>query len=66
MEIHEQPLPYAQGRVYHDADAHVVETPDWLVPFADPGVRERLRPLFVASVKPGEDQLIDRVRAKHP
>ncbi len=67
MQLQDQATtqPYAQGRVYHDADAHVVETPDWLVPFADPGVRERLRPLFVASVKPGEEQLIDRVRAKH-
>ena len=57
--------PYAHGRVFHDADAHIVETPDWLVPFADPGVRERLRPLFVSSVKPGEDRMIDKLRARH-
>jgi len=61
----QQHVPYAQGRVYHDADAHIVETPDWLVPHADPGVRERLRPLFVSSVKPGEDRMIDKLRARH-
>ncbi len=38
-------MPYAEGRTYHDADSHVMETPDWLVPYADPGVRERPRAL---------------------
>ncbi len=56
--------PYAQGRVYHDADAHVMETPDWLVPWADPYVRERMRPLYVSTVKPGEERFIDRLRVK--
>jgi uncharacterized protein len=58
-------VPYAEGRVYHDADSHVVETPDWLVPFADPALRERLRPLYVATVKPGEESFIDELRRKH-
>ena len=53
-------MAYVEGRVVHDADAHVMETPDWLVPCADPGVRERLKPLFVATVKPGEETSIDR------
>jgi len=52
-------VPYAQGRVFHDADSHVMETPDWLVPYADPAVRERMRPLYVATVKPGEESFID-------
>ena len=46
-------MPYAEGRVVHDADAHVMETPDWLVPYADPGVRERLKPLFVSVGEAG-------------
>ena len=25
-------MAYVEGRVVHDADAHVMETPDWLVP----------------------------------
>jgi hypothetical protein len=35
-------MSYATGRTIHDADSHVMETPDWLVPYADPGIRERL------------------------
>lgn len=49
----------------HDADSHVMETPDWLVPYADPDVRPRLQPLYVSSVKPGEDSLIEQFRKQH-
>jgi uncharacterized protein len=58
-------VPYAEGRVYHDADSHVMETPDWLVNFADPPVRARLKPLFVATVKPGEEGFIEELRRRH-
>ena len=58
-------MPYAEGRVIHDADAHVMETPDWFEPYADPEVRPKLQPLYVASVKPGEDQFIDHFREQH-
>jgi predicted TIM-barrel fold metal-dependent hydrolase len=58
-------MPYAEGRVYHDADSHLMETPEWLVPYADPGIRERMKPLFVASVKPGEETFIDVLRRRH-
>jgi uncharacterized protein len=58
-------MPYAHGRTIHDADAHVVETPDWFVPFADPSIRDRLEPLYVSSVRPGEDDLIEHFRARH-
>src|SRR5205823_5093716 len=61
----EEPMPYAEGRVVHDADSHVVETPDWLVPYADPDLRDRLAPLFVAAVKPGEETYIDQLRCRH-
>jgi predicted TIM-barrel fold metal-dependent hydrolase len=27
-------MSYVNGRVVHDADSHVMETPDWLMPFA--------------------------------
>ncbi len=57
-------MPYAH-RAMHDADAHVMETPDWLEAFADPGIREKLPPVYVSTVKPGEDRLIDRFRAQH-
>src|SRR5437773_1721775 len=58
-------MPYAEGRVMHDADSHVVETPDWLVPYADPDIRGQLAPLFVAAVKPGEETYIDQLRRRH-
>jgi predicted TIM-barrel fold metal-dependent hydrolase len=57
-------MAYAH-RPMHDADAHVMETPDWLQPWADPAVREKLPPIYVSTVKPGEDRMIDRFRARH-
>jgi predicted TIM-barrel fold metal-dependent hydrolase len=58
-------MPYVEGRTIHDADSHVVETPDWFFPYADAAVRERLEPLYVSTVKPGEDDLIDHYRRRH-
>ena len=58
-------MPYAEGRVIHDADAHVVETPDFFVEFADDDVRQRLEPLYVSTVKPGEESFIEELRRQH-
>ena len=58
-------MPYVEGRVVHDADSHGMETPDWLVRFADPEVRERLPRLHLATTRPGEDRLIERSRRLH-
>ena len=33
------------GRVVHDADAHIMETPTWLRDYADPTIREQIQPL---------------------
>jgi len=38
-------VPYAEGRVYYDADSHLMELPDWLEQFADADTREHLRSL---------------------
>ena len=35
-------MPYASGRVYHDADAHIMEPADWLIAHADPAFRDRM------------------------
>jgi len=35
-------MPYNRGRLVHDADAHVMETPSWLRDHADPGLRDRI------------------------
>jgi predicted TIM-barrel fold metal-dependent hydrolase len=35
-------MPYCQGRIVHDADAHLMETPTWLRDHAEPDFRDRL------------------------
>jgi hypothetical protein len=50
-------MPYVEDRIVHDADSHVMETPHWLFPWADPGVRERMKPIFLNRVKPDEETL---------
>lgn len=44
-------MTYAGDRIVHDADAHIMETPDWLDPWLDPGLAERVvRPPMVGGV----------------
>ena len=38
-------MPYNEGRIVHDADAHLMETPTWLRDHADPAIRDRIAPL---------------------
>jgi predicted TIM-barrel fold metal-dependent hydrolase len=35
-------MPYAQGRIIHDADSHIMEPPGWLAAHAEPALAERL------------------------
>jgi predicted TIM-barrel fold metal-dependent hydrolase len=57
-------VPYAH-RPIHDADAHVVEPPRWLFAHADPGVRERLKPIDIGSVQPTGEELVEAFRKQH-
>ena len=70
-------MPYSQGRVVHDADAHIMETPNWLRDHADPGLRDRFAPLTYGGGNelrqtgdPDEQQRdlrasFDRLEARH-
>jgi len=70
-------MPYVTDRLVHDADAHIMETPTWLVEHADPAIRDRIEPLPLTSgnelrqTGDPSDQLRDldatfaRIRAKH-
>ncbi|MDH5676687.1 MAG: amidohydrolase [Myxococcales bacterium] len=58
-------MPYAEGRIFHDADAHFMETPDWLASHADPSLRERLGRLHLSGVPESRiDRFMDKLRAQ--
>ncbi|MGP0031312.1 MAG: amidohydrolase family protein [Acidimicrobiales bacterium] len=42
-------MPYNEGRLVHDADAHIMETPTWLRDHAEEAFRDRLPVLRYAS-----------------
>jgi len=50
-------MPYIAGRVVHDADAHIMETPNWLRDHADPAIRERIElPGYTNELKQTGDE----------
>ncbi len=57
-------MAYAH-RPIHDADAHLLETPGWLLEYADAKLRALLEPIQVSAVRPGESELIEKFRARH-
>ncbi len=56
-------MPYIDDRLVHDADAHIMETPDWLRSYADPAIRDQLEvPGYANELKQtgdNDEQLAD-------
>jgi len=54
-------MSYIEGRVVHDADAHIMETPNWLRDYADPATRDRIEtPGYANELKQtGDDDALD-------
>ena len=42
-------MPYAEGRIYNDADAHLMEPANWLAGYADAKTRALLKPLDLSK-----------------
>ena len=42
-------MAYVEGRTVYDADSHLMELPDWLESYADPDIRDRLKPLYLGG-----------------
>ncbi len=42
-------MAYVTGRIVHDADVDIMETPNWLRQYADPALREQLAPLSLSG-----------------
>src|SRR4051794_154932 len=57
-------MPYAEGRIVHDADAHIMEWPTWLSDYADPAIRDRV-PRRTLDDGSGRALDFERVREKH-
>lgn len=52
-------MSYAKSQVMHDADSHIMETPDWIARHADPEIRDRLPPLGLGKAGGATYQLIE-------
>lgn len=42
-------MTYAGDRIIYDADSHLMELPDYLTAYAEPGIRDRLPPIGVSA-----------------
>ena len=62
-------MPYNEGRIVHDADAHIMETPEWLRDHADAKLRDKITPLHYPGGnelrQTGESTSFDQLTARH-
>ena len=61
-----EPMPYAEGRRFYDADSHLMETPEWLASYADPAFRERIPGFSLGGTGPANfvEKMIARGRSR--
>jgi predicted TIM-barrel fold metal-dependent hydrolase len=57
-------MPYAEGRTFYDADSHLMELGDWLVQYADPDLRDRIRPLDLGGAGAMAEQAVADAEAR--
>jgi uncharacterized protein len=57
-------MAYAQGRTYYDADSHLMELGDWLGRYADPELRDRIRPLYLGAAGALADSAVRDAEAR--
>lgn len=52
-------MPYASGRIYHDADSRLMELPGFLRDHAPAELRDRLPRLGISAIGDDPGELID-------
>ncbi|HBZ69681.1 MAG TPA: hydrolase [Deltaproteobacteria bacterium] len=57
-------MPYAEGRTFYDADSHLMELSNWLLQYADPEIRDRVRPLYLGAAGSLAEQAIADAEAR--
>src|SRR5262245_59413819 len=57
-------MPYVENRTVYDADSHVMELDGWLADYADPGIRDALRPLALGGAGPFVREAISSAQAR--
>ena len=57
-------MPYAEGRTFYDADSHLMELTDWLEGYAEPHVRDRIRPLQLGGAGALADDAVRAAEAR--
>ena len=55
---------YADGRTICDADSHIMELPEWLPTYADPDIRDRIRPLYLGAAGSLAEDAVARAAAR--
>ncbi|MDP3747382.1 MAG: amidohydrolase family protein [Phenylobacterium sp.] len=57
-------MPYGNGRVYCDADSHIMETFDWVSRFADPAVKDKIPALKLGGAGAEAERAISKAMAR--